>query len=95
MIVYKNTKTLFLEDVFSNDIEGIVSAAVSKILGMRPAPNEVRSWKNSLSYMHRVLNDSDIPEDSTVAIEYRIPQTSKRIDFIVAGKDADKKDNVY
>ena len=94
MIVYKNTKSLFLEDVFSNDIEGIVSAAVSKILGMRPAPNEVRSWKNSLSYMHRVLNDDDIPEDSTVAIEYRIPQTSKRIDFIVAGKDADKKDNV-
>jgi DUF2075 family protein len=94
MIVYKNTKTRFLEDVFSNDIEGIVATAVRKMLGIGPAPNEIRSWKNSLSYMYRVLSDTGIPEDSSVAIEYRIPQTSKRIDFILAGKDGEWKENI-
>ena len=94
MIVYKNTKARFLDDVFSNDIEGIVTAAVRERLGIGPSPNEVRSWKNSLSYMYRVLGDAGIPEDSSVAIEYRIPHTSKRIDFILAGKDGNDKEHV-
>ena len=32
--------------------------------------------------MYITLSDSDIPKDAGVAIEYNIPQTSKRIDFL-------------
>jgi hypothetical protein len=42
--------------------------------------------------MDRVLGHDDIPDDAGVAIEYHIPQTSKRIDFILTGKDADQED---
>jgi hypothetical protein len=44
--------------------------------------------------MSSILNDKEIPDNTGVAIECQIPQTSKRIDFILTGKDADKKDNV-
>jgi DUF2075 family protein len=37
--------------------------------------------------MDRVLADEEIPSDAGVAIEYHIPQTSKRIDFILTGSD--------
>jgi DUF2075 family protein/DNA replication protein DnaC len=42
--------------------------------------------------MNNVISDSEIPEDSGIAIEYRIPQSSKRIDFILTGlNDQNKK----
>lgn len=58
------------------------------------ARNEFRSWENSLEYMYKVLNDMEIPENSGIAIEYNIPQTSKRVDFLISGYDKEKKGNV-
>ena len=44
--------------------------------------------------MYRVLNDNDIPEEAGIAIEYNIPQTSKRVDFIISGYDEKDQSNV-
>ncbi len=85
MIVYQATKQQFLEDVFSNEIETIILSNVKQKLNKGVAPNEIRSWANSLAYMDRIMRDSVIPDDCGVAIEYQIPQTSKRIDFIITG----------
>lgn len=49
------------------------------------AKNEFRAWENSMEYMYKVLNDQDIPSDAGIAIEYNIPQTSKRVDFLISG----------
>jgi uncharacterized protein len=38
----------------------------------------------------KVLNDDGIPADCGVAIEYGIPQTSKRIDFILSGANTEQ-----
>ena len=35
-----------------------------------------------------------LPEGIQIAIEYQIPQTSKRVDFIIAGQDDDSQDHV-
>lgn len=43
-----------------------------------------------MGYMNNALVSSEIPDDAGVAIEYRIPLTSNRIDFILAGEDADR-----
>ncbi|MBB6451623.1 putative ATPase [Salirhabdus euzebyi] len=40
-------------------------------------------------HMYRVLNDQSIPDDAGVAIEYKIPYTSKRVDFLLSGHDGD------
>ena len=39
-----------------------------------------------MMYMSNILFDEGIPNDAGVAIEYKLPQNSKRIDFIVTGK---------
>ncbi len=87
MIVYQSTKSKFQDDILSNDIENIILKSFQKKLNKGTTTNEVRSWRESLSFMDRVLQDSGIPDDSGIAIEFQVPQTSKRIDFIISGKN--------
>lgn len=94
MIVYRESKAGFVRDVFNNTIADEIDNAFLLHLGRHTSPNEKTSWKNSMMYMHNVINTPEIPDDSEIAIEYQIPLTSKRIDFIIAGKDDKKKDNV-
>lgn len=76
----------------TNDIGGIIFDTFKAVTGRSTQRSEIDSWTNSLRYMHDVLEDSAIPADAGVAIEYHIPRSSKRIDFILTGTDADKTD---
>lgn len=93
MIIYQKEKAQFLDDVLGNSIEEIILYSFRKMQHGSVSANELRAWKNSLLYMQMVLNDADIPHDCLVSIEYRIPQTSKRIDFIITGQDNQEKDH--
>ncbi len=93
MIVYSATKSKFQDDVMTNDIGGIIFDAFLTATRKHTSESEVRSWINSLQYMDRVLNDDEIPFDAGVAIEYHLPQTSKRIDFILTGQDKDRRES--
>ena len=88
MIVYQNTKKGFLEDVESGSIENLIENLLKNILNIKVSPSEKNSFKESLLRMYMVLNDVKIKDDLVVAVEYQIPATSKRIDFLVLG---DKK----
>ncbi len=92
MIVYSATKARFKEDVMTNDIGGIIFDAFQTATGRSTGRAEIESWIHSLQYMDRVLNDDEIPHDAGVAIEYHLPQTSKRIDFILTGRDKDRRE---
>jgi hypothetical protein len=85
VIVYQNNKRGFLDDAFTKDIEDVILDAFKSRMGRTVARSEIRSWKESLICVAKALNDEDIPNDCGVAIEYGIPQTSKRIDFILSG----------
>jgi uncharacterized protein len=87
VIVYQNDKSGFLKDAFAKDIEDIILQAFRARTGRSVAISEVLSWKESLVALAKVLNDDAIPGDCGVAIEYGIPQTAKRIDFILSGQD--------
>ncbi|MEO6513125.1 MAG: DUF2075 domain-containing protein [Candidatus Saccharimonadales bacterium] len=93
MIVYAATKKEFQEDIMSNDIENLIYKKYKSVTGKSTGRSEIESWRNSLQYMDRVLNDSEIPADSGVAIEYHIPQSSKRIDFILTGVNGQQQDS--
>ncbi len=71
----------------SRDIEEVVGAAFRERTGGGVAPGEFRAWRESLLQMGRILHDEGIPDRAGVAIEYKIPQTNKRIDFIITGLD--------
>lgn len=94
MIVYQSTKDNFLKDVSERNIEDIVLNCMRDRLKMRVGKSEISSWNNSLGEMYHILNDVEIPDDLFVSIEYRIPQTSKRIDFILTGMDEKKIEQV-
>lgn len=93
MIVYSATKSRFHDDVMTNDIDGIILSAFESATGRTTCKSEIYSWKNSLEYMARVLGDDEIPHDAGVAIEYHLPQTSKRIDFILTGQDKNRRES--
>ena len=57
------------------------------------SPSEINSWNNSLHFMKDVLDDSYFSEECQVAIEYNIPQTSKRVDFMIMGNNG-KEDHI-
>ena len=73
MLVYSSTKSGFIKDVRENRIEEIIQNEVRRKLNRNSANNEIKSWKNSLDYMFRVLIDDEIPPAAGVAIEYNIP----------------------
>ena len=94
MIVYSGLKSDFLTAVEQDSIATEIEETIYKKMHRRTAQNEFRSWENSLEYMYKVLHDNAIPSDSGVAIEYNIPQTSKRVDFIISGYGEKQNPNV-
>jgi hypothetical protein len=89
VIIYQSDKKRFLNDVFMRDIEQVILGKFIQRTGRSVSRSEVRSWKESLVAIARAVNDESIPGDCGVAIEYGIPQTSKRIDFMLSGTDSD------
>ncbi len=94
MIVYQSTKEGFLADVLANEIDTKIDAAFYNHLGRHTSPNEVLSWTNSMMHMSQVLNDHEIAPDAGISIEFQIPMTSQRIDFIVTGLNEKQKEQV-
>ena len=85
MIVYHATKTKFLDDNDNRNIADVIESAYVQKTGRYAAHGEFKSWEASLREMARVLRDKQIPDDVGVGIEFGIPQTAKRIDFILSG----------
>lgn len=88
MIIYQASKTEFLHHALQDDIEDVMSRHFVSATGHGVGPSEIRSWKNSLMEMAKVLNDDEIPGDVGIAIEYQLPLQNKRIDFVITGEDA-------
>ena len=89
MIVYLETKDRFRDDILTNRIDEKILAAFQRALGTRVGESEMMAWKNSLPFMSLILEDPEIPQDAGVAIEFRMPNTAKRIDFILTGTRVD------
>lgn len=94
MIVYQSSKKQFSEDVLANCIDTKIENKYVLLIGRNPAQSEVNSWRNSMTFMNNVLLGEEIPSDSQISIEFQIPLTSKRIDFIITGLDKEKKEKV-
>lgn len=94
MIVYSASKAQFHRDIFDNQIDDKIQVLLNQRLNKKVAPNEIRSWQSSLRHMDTILLHSSVPDDASVAIEYNIPLTAKRVDFLICGRGQDRKGNV-
>ncbi len=91
MLVALATKSECRADIDPKRIEEKVHAEFIRKVGKTVGEAELKSWRNSLPFMDRVLNDDEIPGDTGVAIEFKVPNTGKRIDFILTGTGPDGK----
>lgn len=86
MIIYESTKEQFVGDVVNELLVDRLYNSYQQKIG-RTSKAEIRSWENSLQKMSNAMQDDEIPKDAAVAIEFNIPNTSKRVDFLIAGND--------
>ena len=94
MIVYNGNKRLFIDDVRNGEIADKILAMLRQKGLWGGQEREFESWHNSMQFMRNIVDDSEIADDVQIAIEYNIPQTSKRVDFIIAGSDKEEKDHI-
>jgi uncharacterized protein len=93
MLVYEATRAQFTRDVLANRIADVIHEAFKLRLGRSTSPSEIESWRNSLLYMNNVLQTANIADDAGVAVEFKIPLTSNRVDFILTGSDGANRDS--
>lgn len=94
MLVYEGVKSSFIQDVHTNQIAKKIYDRFKEVLHRGVGEPEIRSWKESMLRMECVLADDEIPNDAGVAIEFNIPHTSNRIDFLLSGYDSNNKNSV-
>lgn len=94
MLIYSGTKEQFDNDVYSGMIGTKIECAFKAKGLAHHNDSEFISWENSLKEMQRVLSCDDFPADIQVAVELQIPQTSKRVDFLIGGIDSYDQEHV-
>ena len=94
MIVYSGNKQEFCLDVVYNLIADKIIEKLRSANINGGAEAEYRAFQNSLNFMKNVIDIPEIPDDVEIAIEYQIPRTSKRVDFMICGADYHNRDNV-
>ena len=94
MLVYEGIKSGFINDVDLNLITNKILNRFKEVFHRSTGESEVNSWRESMLRMRGVLADKDIPNNTGVAIEFNIPHTSNRIDFLLSGYDKYKKNSI-
>ena len=89
VIIFSCLKKEFDWYVSKGEISNKVYDAFKEKMGKRKTLNQIKSWANSLPFMASIL--TDLPDDVRIAIEYNIPLTSKRVDFVVSGYNKEQK----
>lgn len=94
MIIYKSTLGNFIEDVKLNIISDKLLDKLRELHLSGGGDSEVNSWNNSLHFMKDVLDTPEISKECDVAVEYNIPNTSKRVDFMISGQSESKENHL-
>jgi DUF2075 family protein len=94
MLVYSGTKKSFSSEIRDGNIAKIIDEKLSSLGINQGGLSQFTSWQNSLPQMFFILDDKEISDEIEVSIEYQIPLTSRRVDFLIAGSDDQNKDHV-
>ncbi len=93
MLIYTGTLKNFNNDVINGLIADKIEEEFKKHNFYHHNNAEYRSWSNSLARLSLLLNHDSINQDVKIAIEYQIPFTAKRVDFLITGLDDNNKKN--
>ena len=87
MILYKAAAKEFIYSADNNVLIDQIEAAYQNSLRRSIPVSELSAYQNSLPRMATVLRLAKVADDCGVLIEYNLPLTRKRIDFVVTGID--------
>ena len=90
MLLYQGTSDEFVSETTKNAIVDKLEGSFKRQMGYNPSEPERRSWQNSLRAMALVVASSGLKKHG-VGIEYQLPGSSKRLDFMITGLSVDKK----
>ena len=86
MQLYAGTSIQFIDDTVRNRIAEKLRDAFFTEFRFRPPESEVRSWQASLREMCNLLQWAKLTAQGVV-LEYQLPLSSKRLDFMITGRD--------
>lgn len=92
MRLFAGTSEQFLEDTVQNQIAEKLRLAFFGYFRYYPSPSELNSWRNSLRAVSMVFEHAHLT-DQGILLEYQLPMTSKRLDCMICGRDANARDN--
>ncbi|MBU0905586.1 MAG: DUF2075 domain-containing protein, partial [Firmicutes bacterium] len=87
MIIYNESSSIFIDHVLERNIGNVLLNNIQEKMNRSVSPSELLSWTNSLPQMAKILRDAKLKEDTHVLLEYKLPSTEKRIDFLITGED--------
>ena len=90
--LFAGTSQQFLEDTVQNQIAEKLRLAFFGYFRYYPGHSELNSWRNSLRAVSMVFEHANLT-DQGILLEYQLPMTSKRLDCLICGRDANAKDN--
>ncbi len=91
MRLYAGMSVAFIDDTVRNQIARKLSDAFFQYYGYPAAKSEVAAWGNSLRAMAQVVQFAKL-DDHGVIVEYELPSSSRRLDFMICGRDASHSD---
>ena len=95
MIIYDSTVPHFIELCKTPKILAIeISKNLLEKFGINVAENEVNSWMASLPRVSSLLNTKE-GDNRRVLVEFNVPTTKQRVDFIILGKDSTGKPSAW
>lgn len=89
MIIFSCLKKEFELYVKKGIISNKVYDAYKEKIGRKTKLNQIKAWANSLPMMAPLIKD--LPNNVGITIEFNIPLTSKRVDFVISGYNKDYK----
>jgi hypothetical protein len=81
----------FVGDTARNQIARKLTDAFFRYYGYPPSKSEVAAWGNSLRAMAQVVQYAKL-DDHGVVVEYELPSSSRRLDFMICGRDVSSHD---
>lgn len=92
MRLYSGSSQQFIGDAVRNQIAEKLADAFFYYYRYKPNINERRSWQNSLSKMSELIQYAKLL-DHGIILEFQLPLSSKRMDFLICGKDENNRQN--
>ena len=95
MIIYDSSVQEFIKNSKTpSNLASLIRKNLLKKFGIKVAENEERSWINSLPKIANLLIKSK-NDNRKILIEFNVPCSKKRVDFIILGKNKKNKPSAW